>query len=81
MGYRTELWLAKVALAHLGHQTSMPTEGLPGDLPGHDQDTMADLIKVIAVIVTSTLVLLGSGTLIQLVEQLIRDPRVPHSRH
>jgi hypothetical protein len=36
---------------------------------------MADFFKVIGVIVASTLVLLGSGTLIQLVEQLIRDPR------
>jgi len=37
---------------------------------------MGDFFKVIAVIVASTLVLLGSGTLIQLVEQLM--PRSPH---
>ncbi len=35
---------------------------------------MADLIKVIGVLIASSLFLLGLATLIQLVEQLIREP-------
>jgi hypothetical protein len=42
---------------------------------------MEDLIKVVGVLVTSSLVLLGLATLIQLIEQLIREPGASGPRH
>jgi len=36
---------------------------------------MAEILKVAAVIVLSSLVLLGSATLIQLIEQMLHEPR------
>lgn len=42
---------------------------------------MNELAKVIVVMVTSSLLLLGTGTLIQLIEQLVHDPGPGHSRH
>ena len=35
---------------------------------------MDELFKVIMVLVTASLLLLGTGTLIQLIEQLVRNP-------
>jgi len=42
---------------------------------------MDQLLKVIIVMVTSSLLLLGTGTLIQLIEQLVHDPGPGHQRH
>jgi hypothetical protein len=41
---------------------------------------MDELAKVIVVMVTSSLLLLGTGTLIQLIEQLVHDPGPGHPR-
>lgn len=42
---------------------------------------MEDLVKVVGVLVASSLFLLGLATLIQLVEQLIREPGPTGTRH
>lgn len=42
---------------------------------------MEDLVKVVGVLIASSLVLLGLATLIQLVEQLIRGPDASGNRH
>ena len=42
---------------------------------------MEDLVKVIGVLIVSSLALLGLATLIQLVEQLIREPGASGTRH
>jgi len=42
---------------------------------------MEVFLKVFGVIVTSSLLLLGTATLIQLIEQLVREPRVSNTRH
>ena len=42
---------------------------------------MEDLIKVTGVLIFSSLFLLGLATLIQLVEQLIREPGSGRTRH
>ena len=41
---------------------------------------MEDLVKVIGVLIVSSLVLLGLATLIQLIEQLLREPNT-RTRH
>ncbi|HEU5300256.1 MAG TPA: hypothetical protein VFW08_12245 [bacterium] len=42
---------------------------------------MEELLKVILVITSAALLLLGTGTLIQLVEQLIQNPGPGAQRH
>jgi hypothetical protein len=42
---------------------------------------MEDLVKVVGVLFASSLFLLGLATLIQLIEQLIREPRTTGTRH
>jgi len=42
---------------------------------------MEDLVKVIGVLIVSSLALLGLATLIQLVEQLIHEPDTGRTRH
>jgi xanthine/uracil permease len=42
---------------------------------------MGDLVKVVGVLVASSLFLLGLATLIQLIEQLIREPGTSETRH
>jgi hypothetical protein len=41
---------------------------------------MAELLKVVIVMVSAVLVLLGAGTLIQLVEQMVDRPRAGQPR-
>jgi len=43
--------------------------------------SMEDLVKVVGVLIASSLFLLGLATLIQLVEQMIREPRASGTRH
>ena len=42
---------------------------------------MEDLVKVVGVLIASSLFLLGLATLIQLIEQLIREPGTGGTRH